>query len=103
MSRFAFKEGFCDVGTLPTTPYTTPKTQKDSPFDWAKTMMSFLNLADLARGKYFFRNFLTTISQLVSVPYDRDFNQALALSLNEKWNNLSRIASSMAPLIFMVL
>ena len=45
--------------------------------------MLFLILADLVGGKYFPKNFQATISQVVNVPWDRDLNQALALSLNE--------------------
>ena len=58
-----------------------------------KEAISFLNLAVLAGGKNFARNFWAKTFQVVILLAGKDCNQFLALSQSEKGNRRSRTVS----------
>ena len=65
-------------------------------------VIRFLRTSILLGGKYLARNTLLRSSQVVIKLGGIESNQSRALSLREKGNNLSHIASSEAPLHFKV-
>ena len=60
--------------------------------------MSFLNFSVLAGGKYFERNLVAKVFQVVMEPAGSECSQALALSFNEYEKTHSLIASLAARL-----
>jgi len=60
----------------------------------------FLTLAILLGGKNLARKTLVSSSHVVIHPDGKECSQALALSLSEKGNNHTRIASMETPLSF---
>ena len=82
--------------------YLSQASKSDSPRFWLNLEIWFLRTAVLLGGKYLARNTLLRSSQVVIELGGRESNQSRALSLREKGNDLSRIASGEAPLHFKV-